>query len=199
VIVHGDLSPNNVLIEIGSFQPKLIDFGLSRVLSSTARKLGGTLRYMAPEVMARGAESPSSAADLFSFGRLAFFVVSRKQPLEELTSSVIKQQAELKKVPSLTWPDAPADMQNECRLLCEMCLASDPTQRLDANGARARLSEWRPCSSGTLQCTEQDGSNVSVGVDLEDLSEHSAETVLQTAVDQFRRNGIKSSSFKVSL
>ncbi|KDQ58828.1 hypothetical protein JAAARDRAFT_85225, partial [Jaapia argillacea MUCL 33604] len=51
-IVHGDLTPNNVLVDNG--MPKLCDFGRSRDVTMagfTASIVAGTIRYMAPELV----------------------------------------------------------------------------------------------------------------------------------------------------
>jgi len=73
-IVHADVKGSNILVEnaSGSPSPKLLDFGLSRLLTKCAKPLGGSLAFMAPEV-ARGRKAPNCAVDVFSFGRLAFF------------------------------------------------------------------------------------------------------------------------------
>lgn len=61
-LVHGDLSPANILIDkLG--RVRLIDFG---GLSEGARELLGTPAYMAPEIW-RG-DSPSFKSDLFALG-----------------------------------------------------------------------------------------------------------------------------------
>eukprot|EP00928_Gymnodinium_smaydae_P031807 TRINITY_DN23227_c0_g1_i1.p1 TRINITY_DN23227_c0_g1~~TRINITY_DN23227_c0_g1_i1.p1 ORF type:complete len:583 (+),score=51.71 TRINITY_DN23227_c0_g1_i1:47-1795(+) len=46
VVVHGDLKPSNIFVAYRDafVQAKLIDFGLSRVLTSGASRLGGTMR-----------------------------------------------------------------------------------------------------------------------------------------------------------
>jgi len=65
-IVHGDLSPANVLLSRDGRTAFLVDFGLarSRVYHPSPRTFRGTLAYAAPEV-ARG-EAPTHASDIFS-------------------------------------------------------------------------------------------------------------------------------------
>ena len=52
-VVHGDLKSGNILMQRDGplVHAKVLDFGLSRILARNARALGGTLRYMAPEVI----------------------------------------------------------------------------------------------------------------------------------------------------
>lgn len=52
-VYHGDLKGDNILVDRTSLVPKVIDFGMSfrRVDKSYMRELGGSLLWMAPEVM----------------------------------------------------------------------------------------------------------------------------------------------------
>ena len=70
-IIHGDIKPNNVLVEHGSWRPKLIDFGLASICAgrSHARGIHGSLRWVAPEIMRNCL--PHTSADVLSFGRVA--------------------------------------------------------------------------------------------------------------------------------
>lgn len=84
-VVHGDVKPSNVLVprnEKALDGPKLIDFGLARVMTSAelARELGdspptsgvvvGSARWMAPEVLA--GQRADMRSDVYSAGLILF-------------------------------------------------------------------------------------------------------------------------------
>lgn len=87
-VVHGDLKASNVLVETTTQQAKLVDFGLSRVLTKTARPLGGTLRWMAPEII-RNPGRPQASADVFSWGHVVCLLLTGNSPLQGATENVI--------------------------------------------------------------------------------------------------------------
>src|SRR5690606_17524999 len=72
-VVHGDFKPNNILLDRDAKWPRVADFGLATLRIQNApehqrdeyRRRGGTLPYMAPEVL-RG-KQPDARSDLFSF------------------------------------------------------------------------------------------------------------------------------------
>eukprot|EP00927_Polykrikos_kofoidii_P005434 TRINITY_DN12156_c0_g1_i1.p1 TRINITY_DN12156_c0_g1~~TRINITY_DN12156_c0_g1_i1.p1 ORF type:complete len:643 (-),score=48.84 TRINITY_DN12156_c0_g1_i1:5-1933(-) len=83
VVVHGDLKPSNIMVDhvaVGDsancWLAKLLDFGLSRVITRHAKPLGGSVAFMAPEILRQGdtVTELASACDVFSFGKVAFFV-----------------------------------------------------------------------------------------------------------------------------
>ena len=86
-MVYGDLKPENIMIDAEGYL-RLIDFGLARRLYlnsdgdmvKTSETFGGTLEYMAPEIMQ---EKPCGASvDWFSFGILLFELLSGKNPFK---------------------------------------------------------------------------------------------------------------------
>lgn len=80
-IVHSDLKSTNVMVEaLGrDVRPKLLDFGLSRVLSREQKPLGGTRSWMAPEVLHDSGPLRCSA-DVFSYGHMITFVATGMPP-----------------------------------------------------------------------------------------------------------------------
>eukprot|EP00446_Apocalathium_sp_SHHI-4_P056974 CAMPEP_0177292458 /NCGR_PEP_ID=MMETSP0368-20130122/187_1 /TAXON_ID=447022 ORGANISM="Scrippsiella hangoei-like, Strain SHHI-4" /NCGR_SAMPLE_ID=MMETSP0368 /ASSEMBLY_ACC=CAM_ASM_000363 /LENGTH=710 /DNA_ID=CAMNT_0018750093 /DNA_START=1 /DNA_END=2133 /DNA_ORIENTATION=- len=138
-VVHGDVKDRNALVErqgLGSVSVKLVDFGLSRLLSRTPRPMGGTIHWMAPEVMLGTQREPSPNADVFSFGRLLYMIVTgcRPMPREE-----ILRQAESGRVPILKWGREP--LVEECRPICDTCCHVDPARRPSISEVQRTLSE----------------------------------------------------------
>eukprot|EP00928_Gymnodinium_smaydae_P012472 TRINITY_DN14518_c1_g3_i1.p1 TRINITY_DN14518_c1_g3~~TRINITY_DN14518_c1_g3_i1.p1 ORF type:complete len:292 (-),score=11.22 TRINITY_DN14518_c1_g3_i1:213-1088(-) len=105
VIVHGDLKPENVLVEVRGphMHPKLVDFGLSRLLTSRVKQLGGTLRFMAPEVVRRERRRPDARADVFSLGYLIYFTTTGALPFAGLSENDIKERHRLGVLADLMW------------------------------------------------------------------------------------------------
>lgn len=81
-IVHHDLKPSNVIIDKDG-QPKIMDFGISRMHSSSAAKRGeraGTPRYMAPEYIADG--SSDARADIFALGAILYEMLTGRRAFD---------------------------------------------------------------------------------------------------------------------
>ena len=82
-LVHHDLSPNNVLLNVVSFVTKLTDFGMSRAInpSTIIRKssIKGTPAFMSPEAL----QSPpryNEKLDVFSFGNIILSTITHEWP-----------------------------------------------------------------------------------------------------------------------
>jgi serine/threonine protein kinase len=91
-IVHGDVSPENLLVHDGD-DARVIDFGLATFRDAPAPTLGafrGTVRYVAPEV-ARG-EPATVLSDLFSLGLTLLHAASNEAPRpgEHLASLLVQ-------------------------------------------------------------------------------------------------------------
>jgi len=85
--IHHDIGPQNFLID-REHQVKLIDFGLAVPNTPAFRRPGnrtGTLQYMAPELVRR--ESIDERIDIFSFGALAFELLTDRLPYESNTGN----------------------------------------------------------------------------------------------------------------
>ncbi len=139
-LVHGDVKPANVLLtrRPDAFDfVKVVDFGLARPIhdgttsafkESSATVIRGTPTYLAPE-MITGASRPGARADIYSFGALAFFL---------LTGELVFPGSNLVEICSHhlhTKPRAPSTMPGseaipeELESLILRCLAKRPEER----------------------------------------------------------------------
>ena len=81
-LVHHDLSPNNVLLNRGTFVTKLSDFGMSHAVNPSVNPLTsikGTTAFMSPEAL----QSPpqyDEKLDVFSFGNVILSTITHKWP-----------------------------------------------------------------------------------------------------------------------
>jgi serine/threonine protein kinase len=82
-IIHGDIKPANILIDNNN-SPKLSDFGLARLMGTTAKAKEGSARWAAPEVLKRWKKdklwAPDYQSDLFSLGVIAYLLLTGKHP-----------------------------------------------------------------------------------------------------------------------
>ncbi len=90
--IHHDVNPRNFLLS-REHQAKLIDFGLAVPNTPAFRGPGnrtGTLQYMAPELIRR--EPIDERIDIFSFGVLAFELLTDRLPYSATNSSATMLQ-----------------------------------------------------------------------------------------------------------
>ncbi|ACE06732.1 hypothetical protein Aasi_1443 [Candidatus Amoebophilus asiaticus 5a2] len=86
-IIHGDLKSLNILLD-KNYQAKITDFGLAKIkISSSISTLvggqkGGSLRWMAPELLTAEEEETSNtkASDVYSYGMVLWELGARQIP-----------------------------------------------------------------------------------------------------------------------
>jgi serine/threonine protein kinase len=134
LIIHRDLKPSNILVD-ASGQPKLLDFGIAKLLSDTGdptqtveRRL--TPNYASPEQL-RGAIQ-TTATDVYSLGAVLYKLLMGQSPHESEAGS------------SRLNPDLPTDIG----YILRKALRQEPEERYAsveafAGDVRAFL-EWRP-------------------------------------------------------
>ncbi|MCG2584531.1 protein kinase [Massilia sp. TS11] len=81
---HLDLKPANVLLDLGSGQVKLSDFGTNRPQAVRLHSYAGTPHWQAPEqllALAPDVYHTDARTDYFAFGALFYYLVTGGQPL----------------------------------------------------------------------------------------------------------------------
>ncbi|WP_377641988.1 serine/threonine protein kinase [Oryzobacter terrae] len=76
-VVHGDVSPGNVLLELDG-RPVLGDLGLGHVVGEVAQPVWGTEGYVAPEVVLGADAGPP--ADVYALGALGWLCLTGEAP-----------------------------------------------------------------------------------------------------------------------
>lgn len=128
-ILHGDLKPSNILVEewVRGLRGKVLDFGLSRLMTKNRRNLGGTVAYMAPEVMLGTRAAQGLSADVFSFGRLAHFIATGLKPYKNVKKNDIKAMVANGCVEPMEWSQEP--LCKHCQVVCEQTSQFQPAKR----------------------------------------------------------------------
>eukprot|EP00927_Polykrikos_kofoidii_P013685 TRINITY_DN15949_c1_g1_i1.p1 TRINITY_DN15949_c1_g1~~TRINITY_DN15949_c1_g1_i1.p1 ORF type:complete len:876 (-),score=137.62 TRINITY_DN15949_c1_g1_i1:12-2639(-) len=161
-IVHADLKASNILVEErgGRPRPKLVDFGLSRLLTRKAKPVGGTLTWMAIELLRNPGMTPAPSADVFSFGRLAYFVTTGIRPLADIDRRVLVKMAKQARLPPLHWPeDAPFLCEGQA--LVQKCLEIDASLRPQSLEVYQELLQWRSPANDSQEFVGVDDAAVS--------------------------------------
>ncbi|MFE1594362.1 protein kinase [Nocardia sp. NPDC058705] len=121
-IVHRDLKPSNVMLAIDG--PKVIDFGIARVLAdsalTTTGKFLGSPGFMCPEQVS--GETLGPACDVFALGGVLTFATAGHGPfgtaeVMQMLWRIVYEEPRLEAVPPSLRP------------LVESCLAKDPAAR----------------------------------------------------------------------
>jgi len=112
-IVHGDISPPNILLTLDG-QVKLADFGLARLLADATDDglLTGKYSYMSPEQASSGTLEPRS--DLFSLGLVLYELAAgrRAYPLADPPQLTLEAVREVSHQPlGAACPESPIELQ----------------------------------------------------------------------------------------
>lgn len=140
-LVHRDVKPANILLEIGVEKVMLTDFGLARAMddASITRTgiIAGTPLYMSPE-QSRG-EAIDARSDLFSLGSVLYTMATGRTPFRaESTYGILRRLSDdtPRPVREIS-PQLPAWFEQ----LVNKLLAKNPDERFESASEAAQLLE----------------------------------------------------------
>jgi tRNA A-37 threonylcarbamoyl transferase component Bud32/tetratricopeptide (TPR) repeat protein len=163
LVIHRDLKPSNILVEAGG-QPKLLDFGIARILFETGRDEADlsqtkermlTPDYASPEQVRGGAHS--TATDVYSLAAVLYRLLTGRSPHtppDGHEESIEARICSMEPIPPSRWNRAlPRDLdfvlakalrkEPEQRYTAVDALASDLRAVLDSRPVEARSgSAW---------------------------------------------------------
>lgn len=145
-VVHRDLKPDNILVrdDHGRLRPKIVDFGIAKILEGTTYTVSGALlgtcMYMAPEQV----KTPSATdhrADVYSLGVTLYELVTGRPPFDgdgNHFAAMMAHVSQRPRPPSKLRRDVPPALE---RLVLD-ALAKSPADRPQSCAAfRQRLDE----------------------------------------------------------
>ncbi|MGB5138496.1 MAG: serine/threonine-protein kinase, partial [Candidatus Zixiibacteriota bacterium] len=123
-MVHRDLKGENILLST-SAGAQLSDLGLAAAKDSETRERGGTLEYMAPEVIDNRGATPES--DIYSLGVILYRLATRALPF---ISADPLQIISRKQTPdSAPWDDLAQKISPRFAKLVRQCIDPNPAER----------------------------------------------------------------------
>lgn len=163
-IIHRDLKPQNVLIveHDGRYSPLITDFGISKQLTEGESSavsnsiLGGTYAYASPEQLKEATIRKNT--DLWSFGVIAYFMLTGTRPFNCGTFSPTSQegrQEQFRQMTSGILPEALNGVPEPWQTLIRECLVVDNTKRI-AHAEDALKIVARPISGDNIKLNPDD-------------------------------------------
>lgn len=129
-VVHRDLKPDNILLarEGGRLSPKVVDFGIAKILEGTAYTVSGALlgtwRYIAPE-QAQRPHLVDHRADIYALGVTLYHLIEGRLPFDHDNPYALLMDHVATPPPPMQREEAPGAL----RALVMDCLEKDPGRR----------------------------------------------------------------------
>lgn len=135
-MIHRDVKPSNIMIDLKTGRYMLADFGLARTaMSATVTRTGdalGTPLYMSPEQMLGNRDAIEARTDVYGFGATLYQMLTGKPPfktdnLHALMRMVLSERPESARAANPELPEG-------CSRIAMKCLEKEARDRYDTAG-----------------------------------------------------------------
>ncbi len=135
-VVHRDVKPENIMLELSSGRGLLMDFGIAKALTreswlTASGVLVGTPYYMSPE-QATGERDIDERSDVYSLGVVVYEMLAGEPPYGGLNAQVVLAQQVSGPVPDLG--KRRDDLGEDATRVIARALAKDPADRYPKAG-----------------------------------------------------------------
>lgn len=163
-IVLGSMTADNIVVEVQAapasketsrsvtLRPKLLDFGLARAWTGKEDCQPLHIRWSAPEIILSSAFLTSPPSDIFSFGRIMYYCLTKKKPLahmdvQEIGSYAIRHGS----LPDMQW-SGESDLEVALQPVAETCVRVIARERPSSSALRQSFDSGQgtPDSSSKL-------------------------------------------------
>jgi hypothetical protein len=128
-VVHGDIKPENILLERGTDRALVADFGIARLEGATPPlspgRVLGTARFVSPEQAA--GEPLDGRSDLYSLGVTAFYTLTGRHPFDAPDTAALLFQHQTLPAPPVA--SLRHGLPAPLAAAVDRCLAKDPDDR----------------------------------------------------------------------
>jgi hypothetical protein len=136
LVIHRDLKPANILVTVNEGVPKLLDFGIAKLIQAGGHEQPSTTRLLTPECgspeQVRG-EAMSTANDVFSLGVLLYVLMTGHHPFAAADSNpleTLRAICELEpRLPSSVAPDRRKELHGELDAVILQAMRKNPAER----------------------------------------------------------------------
>jgi serine/threonine protein kinase len=133
-VIHRDVKPNNVVISPDGSKAALVDFGICRLIelkdSRTIAEALGNAAFAAPECFLGNFDSPEPPCDIYSAGKLLFWMLSRGHYINREQLENVREKIDVNFHP----------LRNRIFSIISACVKALPDERITADELYARMS-----------------------------------------------------------